>query len=164
MPLWMSSGSWGECWPGDELVDLSGDVAFEAADGFASGLAVGDAPVDVGACALVPAQPRYDDGVERGVGLPVAASVETASLRLAGRHFDRTDAAEGGERCLAGETLRVVADSEEQRGGGVGSDALAVEQAGGVGVDGIGDVLVEVVDLGGQRDDPVGEQPEGVGG
>ena len=47
MPLWMSSrsgylrGAW--CWPGDDLVDLPGDVAFEAADRLAAGFPFADA-------------------------------------------------------------------------------------------------------------------------
>src|SRR5205823_3505716 len=43
--LWGCCGRWG--WPGDDLVDLAGDVAFEASDGFAAGLAFGLSAVDV---------------------------------------------------------------------------------------------------------------------
>ena len=67
---------------GDDLVDLAGDVAFQAADGFTAGLALGDASVDVGAGAGVPAQAGQDDGVERGVGLPVARGVRKSGRCL----------------------------------------------------------------------------------
>jgi hypothetical protein len=42
----MSSGLGGLLglgWWGDELVDLAGDIALQAADGFRAGLALGDA-------------------------------------------------------------------------------------------------------------------------
>src|SRR5918995_285765 len=108
MPLWMSSGTsarWGLGWLGDELVDLAGDVALQAADGFPAGLAVGDAPGEVGAS--------------------VATAVEPATLGLAGGGLDRADAAERGEGCFVVEALGVVAGGDEQRRGGVGADAVA---------------------------------------
>jgi hypothetical protein len=63
MPPWMSSDRWRAGVPrcsGDEFVELACDVAFEAADRFASGLAFADASVDVGAGAQVPAKSRYE--------------------------------------------------------------------------------------------------------
>ena len=62
-------------WGRDDLVDLTGDVALQAADGFASGFAFGDAASEVVAGAGVPAQPEQSDAVERGVGSAVAAGV-----------------------------------------------------------------------------------------
>src|SRR6266536_2164119 len=91
MPLWMSSGDGcgGGVWFGlaDQLVDLAGDVALEAAQGLTAGLALGDAPGEVGAGLWVPAQARQRDAVQRGVGLPVAAAVEaqTDGLRMSTR-------------------------------------------------------------------------------
>jgi hypothetical protein len=67
---------------GDGLIELAGDGAFEATDGFAAGLALGDGSVEVVAGVGVPAQAGQDDGGERGVGLPVAAAVEAAALVL----------------------------------------------------------------------------------
>ena len=82
MPLSMSSrGWWGACLQ-DDRVGLAGDVAFQAADGFAVGLAFGDAPFDVGPGAGVPSQTGQRDDVERGVGLPVVATVESSALGL----------------------------------------------------------------------------------
>jgi hypothetical protein len=69
---------------GDDLVDLSGDVAFEAPDHLPSALAFGDASCQVVPCPGIPAQAGQGDAVQRGVGLPVAAAVEAASGGLAG--------------------------------------------------------------------------------
>jgi hypothetical protein len=84
-------------WEGDDLVDLAGDVSLEAADGFAAGFAFGDAAVEVVAGAGVPAQPGQGDAVERGVGLPVAAAIESATAGFARGRFQRADAAQGGK-------------------------------------------------------------------
>ncbi len=85
----MSSSSWWR-WchraPGDDhLVVLSCDVAFEAADGFPTGLALADAPLHVVAGAGGPAQTSQDDGAEGRVGLAVATAVEPSALGLAWR-------------------------------------------------------------------------------
>src|SRR6266487_4134735 len=80
MPLWMSSGDGcgGGVWFGlaDELVDLAGDVALEAAEGITAGLALADAAGQVVTGAWVPAQAGQGDAVQGGVGLPVTAAVE----------------------------------------------------------------------------------------
>jgi hypothetical protein len=68
---------------GDRVVDLSGHVALEAPDGLAAALSLRDAPVQVGAGALVPAQAGQHDGVQGAVGLAVAAAVEAVTLGLA---------------------------------------------------------------------------------
>jgi hypothetical protein len=47
----------------DDRVELSGDVAFEASDGFASGPAFGDASLDVAAAACLPAESGKNDRV-----------------------------------------------------------------------------------------------------
>jgi hypothetical protein len=49
----------------------------------------------------------------------------------------------------------VVAGGQEQGCGGVGTDAVSLWQLGFVGVDGVGDPLVQLVDLAGEFDDPV---------
>ncbi|GHE77163.1 hypothetical protein GCM10017778_73580 [Streptomyces vinaceus] len=82
MPLWMSSRQDVGGGAGDEPVDLACDVAVEAAECFASGLAFGDASVDVVAGAGVPSETSRYAGVEGGVGLPVSAAVEATALGL----------------------------------------------------------------------------------
>ena len=57
---------------------------------------------------------------------------------------------QGSAGCLAVQTLGVVAGRDEQRGGGVGADPVALQQGRCVpGKDG-GDLLIQIVDLGGQ--------------
>src|SRR5690606_8523200 len=110
MLLWMSSGEFKMVWCGDELVELAGDVAFEAADDLLLGHAVFGASFHVGAGAGVPAQAADGDPVERFVGLSVAAAVEAVPVGLAGRGGDRGGAAEHGERRLGSEPVVVVAN------------------------------------------------------
>jgi hypothetical protein len=73
MPLWMS-GCQGlavrqSMGSDDDGAQLSGGVAFEAADGFVSHLAFGDASLDVAATACLPAESGKADRVESRVGL-----------------------------------------------------------------------------------------------
>ena len=72
----MSSGGF------EVLVELSGEVSFEAADDLSFGFAFFEAPLHVVAGGLVIAESDDDDLVEGGVGLPVSASVESVSLLL----------------------------------------------------------------------------------
>ena len=62
------------------LVELSGEVSFEAADDLLFGFAFLEASGHVVAGGLVVAESDDDDLVERGVGLTVASSVESVSL------------------------------------------------------------------------------------
>ena len=106
-----------------------------------------------------------DDRVEGGVGLSVAAAVEPATLGLAGGGFDRADAAERGEGGLAVEALGVVAGGDEQRGGGVGADAVTLQQLRGVGCDQRAVIWllsssISLVSV----EDAAGEQAQGEGG
>src|SRR5206468_661284 len=73
------------------------------------------------------------DTVQSGVGAAVAAAVEPAAPGFPGGCFDRADAAEGGEGCFAVQPVGVVADGDEQRGGAVGADPVALQQVRGVG-------------------------------
>lgn len=57
-----------------------------------------------------------------------------------------------------------VVPGQEQGCGGVGTDAVSLQQFGCVGVDGVGDPLVEVVDLAGEFDDPASRQSQCVCG
>jgi hypothetical protein len=93
----MASG--GGVWSGlgDDLVDLAGDVAFQAAQGLTAG--------------------------------------------LAGGHLDRTGAAQRGVGGFAAQPLGVIPGGDEQGRGA-------------------GELLVEVVDLAGQLQDPAGQQPQ----
>src|SRR5450755_3813621 len=65
------------------VVDLAGDVAFEAAHDVALGLAFGRAALGVCTGALAVAQPAGSDQVKRPVGLAVAAVVEAVTGCLA---------------------------------------------------------------------------------
>lgn len=53
-------------------VELSGDEALEAADGFFLGLALSDAAVEVAAGSFAVAEPDDDDHVQGAVGVAVA--------------------------------------------------------------------------------------------
>ena len=89
-------------WVFEEAVEVAGDVALEAAAGFAWCLAFGDAAGDVGAGGFVAAGAGDDDGVQGAVQSPVAAPAEpVAGLDLAGGRFDRGDPAEASERGVA---------------------------------------------------------------
>src|SRR5438309_11697129 len=82
-------GGWCEC-----VVDLAGDVAFEAADDFAFAFAFGRAAGDVVDGGLVKAHAHDDGAVERAVGLSVSAVVESVALRHSRAGGDRAGAAE----------------------------------------------------------------------
>src|SRR6266545_1508870 len=143
---------------------FAGDVAFEAADGLALGLAFGEASLDIGAGVRVPTQPGQDDAVESSIRLTVAASVEPAAFGLAGGGVDGADAAQGGEGSFAVEPVGVVAGGDEHCRGAVLTDAVAFEQLRVVGVDCGGNALFEVADLLGQVQDSLGEAAKGVDG
>ena len=74
---------WGEVVE-DCSVDLPGDGALEAADDFFAGFALGEAALHVGLGCGVPAESADRDDVERGVGVSVAAAVESVALLTAG--------------------------------------------------------------------------------
>ncbi len=67
----------------NQLVDLACDVAFEAAEYLASGLALGGEAGGVGDAALVDAQADHRDAPQCVVGLAVAAAVEPVAHRSA---------------------------------------------------------------------------------
>src|SRR5205823_8299971 len=82
----------------EEGVDLAGEVALEAADDVFGGETFGAAAGDVGAGGLVVAHAHDDGTVEGGVGVAVAAAVETVSAGgLTGAGGQWADAAEAGE-------------------------------------------------------------------
>src|SRR3954454_15429989 len=80
-----------------EVPDAAGEVAFEAADGFAGGLAFGSFAVEVGLGFGVAAGAGDRDAVDRGVELAVAAAVEAVAVGLARADRDRCDAGGAGE-------------------------------------------------------------------
>src|SRR4051794_11527608 len=88
----------------EEVVDLAGDVAFQAADDVFLGEPVAGSSFDVGHGRRVPAHADDDDAVERGVRLSVAAPVEAVpAAGLAGSGGDRAGAAQLRERGFGGE-------------------------------------------------------------
>src|SRR3954452_20044059 len=90
----------------EESPDVAGEVALEAADGFAGGLAFGAAPVDVVLGLGVAAGAGDDDAVQCGVDLAVAALVEALSLGVAGAGGDWRNAGGAGQLGWGGEALR----------------------------------------------------------
>src|SRR3954452_18144658 len=80
-----------------EVPDAAGEVAFEAADGFAGGLVFGSFAVEVGLGFGVAAGAGDGDAVDGGVDLAVAAAVEPVAVGLAGAVQDRRDAGGAGE-------------------------------------------------------------------
>ena len=109
------------------VVDLSGDVALQAADGLHLGVALGHLLGDILLCPLVGPEPSYGYDVDGGVGLPVAASVQPP-VRHARRHGDGGHAAEHGEGRLGFEPLGVVARRHHQLRRGLRAHALAPHQ------------------------------------
>jgi hypothetical protein len=91
----------------EEAVEAAGEVALEAADGFAVSLAFADASVDVVDRGRVGSAPGDEDVVEGAVQLAVAAAVEAVSDGLAGGGGDRCCARESGERRFGCEAARV---------------------------------------------------------
>jgi hypothetical protein len=67
----------------EPVVELSGDVALEAADGFGFGLALAETALEVAPCVGVVGEPADHDPPERRVGLAVAGAAESVSLLLA---------------------------------------------------------------------------------
>jgi hypothetical protein len=92
-------------WLFDQVEDLPGRITFEAPDDFASGLALLDAALVAVLGARVHPQAGEDDAVERGVGLTVAAAVETTKLPASRRTLDGTDPAQRGEGRLTVQPL-----------------------------------------------------------
>jgi hypothetical protein len=77
--------------------EAAGEVALEAADGFAGALAFGSFAVQVGAGLGVAAGAGDGDAMDRGVDLAVAAAVQAMAVGLAGADGDRRDAGGAGE-------------------------------------------------------------------
>src|SRR6266567_1576211 len=67
---------------------FAGEVALEAADHLFGGLALGDPAGHVVLGRLMPAQADDHDPIQRGVGLPVATTVEAMATGLARGRLD----------------------------------------------------------------------------
>ena len=85
-------------WVGEQLVDLSGDVTFEAADDLAAVFAVVAPFMDIGDGWLVAAHAGGGDLPEGLVGLAVPAAVETVTDGTTRGRLDRAYAAQSSER------------------------------------------------------------------
>src|SRR5215218_4682103 len=113
----MSWSGWGGL--GEEVPEASGEVAFEAADGFLGALAFGAFAGDVVLGLGVAAQAGDGDAVDGGVDLAVAAAVQAVPVGLARADRDRSDAGGARELGIAGEPAR-AGDLADQLGRGQG--------------------------------------------
>src|SRR5829696_10396250 len=95
-PLWPDRRRGGHQY----AIDLPGYIALEAADDLSLALALLCAPPDVLLGATISAHPSQTDHVQRTVGVPVAAAVETMPDNLARGSFDGRDPAQAGEGSL----------------------------------------------------------------
>src|SRR3954447_8164208 len=100
-----------------EVPDAAGEVAFEAADGFAGGLVFGSFAVEGGLGFGVAAGGGDGDAVDGGVDLAVAAAVEPVAVGLAGAVRDRRDAGGAGELGLGAEAGDAGDLTDQLRGG-----------------------------------------------
>src|SRR5439155_25186671 len=98
MLLCLSSRQWRVF---EEPVEVSGEVALEAAGGLAAAFPFLDSTLDVVDRRSVHSASGNDDLVKCSVELSVAAAVEPVADRLAGRGGDRGGAGEPGECGLA---------------------------------------------------------------
>ena len=103
-------------------VELSGDEAFEAADGLFFGLALGQAAVGVAAGSFAVAEPDDDGHVQGAVGVAVGCEVESVTLGAPAGCGDRRCRAQVSDRRFGAEPVDVVARGDEQ-GRGVVSAA-----------------------------------------
>jgi len=97
--------------------DAAGEVALEAADRFAVGLAFGSFASDVVLGLWVAARAGDGDAVNGGVELAVAAAIEAVALRCAGARGDRRDAGGARELCVGGEAASAGDLADELAGG-----------------------------------------------
>jgi hypothetical protein len=115
---------------GQGSVELSSDVALQAADDLGLGLAFLGASLDVGAGRPMPGHPPDRDQGQRPVRFTVAATIEAVPGGLAGGGRDGRDPAQLREGGLAVQPLGVVAASDQQRRGRLGPTPLTATSAG----------------------------------
>src|ERR1700719_1103980 len=143
---------------GEVCVELSCDVALEAADRFGFGLAFGASALEVVAGGGVMGQTRDHDPPQSAVGLTISRAAESMSLLFAAGSIEGRGAAESGEGTLVAYPARVLAGGDEKRARGVGADADPFDHLwGGLGdewredrVEG-GDFIVEFEHPSGER-------------
>lgn len=80
---------------------------------------------EVVAGGLVTAHAHHQDDVRGTVGVAMASPVEPMADRFAAGGFQWADPAEFGESGVAADPSGVVAEGGQQRGSGVGPDAVA---------------------------------------
>ena len=116
---------------------------------------------DIGSGPLVGSHSAHDDHVQGGVGLAVAAAVETVALRLPTRCGDRADAAHHGEARLGAEPIRVIPNGDHDCARVLGAYTFELEQIGGELLDQGNDEPVELGDLVIEVEDSAGEVFQG---
>jgi hypothetical protein len=99
------------------MPDLTGDMAFEAADRLQLGLAFGLLAFEIGAGRGVELGPAERDDVDRAVQLPVTAAMQAVTTRLAGARWDRRRSGTSGEARLAAKPLRASGPADDDRRG-----------------------------------------------
>jgi hypothetical protein len=144
------------------VIDLAGDVAFEAADDLSLAFAFGGASCDVVDGGLVKAHANDHRAVESAVGLSVPAVVEPVALREARAGGDRAGAAELGEGRVGVDAVEVVAGEDEHLGGGVGADPESLAQTRGGGRGELVEQLVVRADLLVEHDPAARERAQSV--
>ena len=142
-------------------------MAFEAADGFELGFALGVFASEVGAGLGVGVGAGESDDVDRAVELAVPAAVQSVALGVAAAGRDGGGAGVPGEVPVAGKALRAGGVADDDRGGD-GSAAGLGEQLGSVRVDQaseLGEQLaLRAADLGDPLKQPSCDpQPRGLG-
>jgi Transposase IS116/IS110/IS902 family len=149
----------------EQWEQLAGEVALEQPQDLLGGLALGGAPLCVGAAGRVDAQSRQGDDPQGAVGLAVTATIQPMADCLARGDRHWTGAAQRGQGGVGSEPVGVVPGGDQQLAGGLDPDAAAGQQPRG-GLAGQGDeVRVERGQLGGQDLVAAGQVAQGpVGG
>jgi hypothetical protein len=114
----------------EQVVDLAGDQAFQAAGGFSPSVLFSFLFLDVGLGARVAAFPGGRDDVDGPVGLPVPAPVEPVPLGFAGGSRQRRHPAQHRERGFAVHPVGVVAYGDQDLAGGLGAIPAAAISCG----------------------------------
>src|SRR4051794_32568041 len=110
-------------------VELTRDIALEAASNLAAGLTFCCAPGGVGLRRGATAQPDQGDGVDRAVERPVATAIEPMTHRAPAAGLERTGPRQRSERSVAAAPSRMGKAHHDLRGGDR-SDAGAINQPG----------------------------------
>jgi hypothetical protein len=133
----------------EEVPDAASEVALEAADGVAAGLALGLPAREVGGRFGVQAAFGDREAMQGAVELAVAAAVEAVALGSSGGCGDRCRAGGAGELGVAGEAGD-AGDLAEQLGGGQDAAAAFGQQSRRERGDERGELGFEVVDGAGE--------------